>query len=143
MATFRKELLDARPPLTAPPPLSAPSARVLPAEESAWDIVAQHAATSSAFGGGSRMLMLGGKQDTRRPNSSIDLPALRQTPVRTVAGMRAAMAAKMPPSLGKANMVGTSSSRRLGEYWNSLAGREERRCRQGGCAMLGRAAQLC
>ena len=84
--SFRNPLLDARPPLTAPPPLSAPSARVLPAEESAWDIVAQHAATSSAFGGGSRMLMLGGKQDPRRPNSSIDLPALRQTPVRTVAG---------------------------------------------------------
>ena len=87
LTSFRKDLLlDARPPLTAPPPLSAPSARVLPAEESAWDIVAQHAATSSAFGGGSRMLMLGGKQDPRRPNSSIDLPALRQTPVRTVAG---------------------------------------------------------
>lgn len=87
LSSFRKDLLlDARPPLTAPPPLSAPSARVLPAEESAWDIVAQHAATSSAFGGGSRMLVLGGKQDARRPNSSIDLPALRQTPVRTVAG---------------------------------------------------------
>jgi len=87
LSSFRKDLLlDARPPLTAPPPLSAPSARVLPAEESAWDIVAQHAATSSAFGGGSRMLVLGGKQDPRRPNSSIDLPALRQTPVRTVAG---------------------------------------------------------
>jgi len=63
---------------------------------------------------------------------SVQLPTLRVAPpVRTVAGMRSAMVPKMVDSLGKANMVGTSSSSRLGEYWNSLQQTEAQRQPQG------------
>lgn len=43
--------------------------------------------------------------------------------MRTVASILLAMVPNTSDSLGKANMVGTLSSRRCGEYWNSLQGR--------------------
>ena len=42
--------------------------------------------------------------------------------MRTVALMDLAIMPNTSPSFGKANMVGTSSSSRFGEYWNSLQG---------------------